>query len=87
MSTLPAQRLQDAWQQCARHLHHLQHALQAVQSTLPLSAADLKAMDDEAVQAPYVRIVVAWAGQPAARKENVVCQRFPPSATRGLTQK
>jgi hypothetical protein len=50
VSALPAQRLQDAWQQCARHLHHLQHALKAVQSTLPLSAADLKAMDDEAVQ-------------------------------------
>lgn len=50
MSALPVQRLQDAWQQCARHLHHLQHALQAVQSTLPLTAADLKAMDDEAVQ-------------------------------------
>jgi len=63
VSTLPAQRLLDAWQQCARHLHHLQHALQAVQSTLPLSAADLKAMDDEAVQdcPPYVRIVVALA--------------------------
>jgi len=50
VSALPAQRLLDAWQQCARHRHHLRHALQAVQRTLPLSAADLQAMDDEAVQ-------------------------------------
>lgn len=50
MSDLATLRLQDAWQQCARHLHHLKHALHAVQRSLPMSASSLKAMDDEAVQ-------------------------------------
>jgi len=40
----------DAWQQCARHLHHVRHALQAVQPSLPMSVDKLATLDDEAVQ-------------------------------------
>ena len=43
-------KLLEAWDQCQRHLHHLQHALAAVQPTLPMTAQRLKAQDDEAVQ-------------------------------------
>lgn len=50
MSGTSGLRLQEAWQQCARHLHHLQHALDAVQGSLPLTAAGLEKLDDEAVQ-------------------------------------
>lgn len=50
MSDLPAIRLKDAWLQCQRHLHHLRHALNAVQHALPMTAAALQALNDEAVQ-------------------------------------
>lgn len=40
----------EAWDQCQRPLHHLHHALAAVQATLPLTAQRLREMDDEAVQ-------------------------------------
>jgi hypothetical protein len=43
-------RLLDAWQQCQRHLHHMDHALMAIQPTLPLTANTLAQLDDEAVQ-------------------------------------
>lgn len=50
MSDLPALRLRDAWQQCERHVHHLRHALGAIEPLLPMTAHSLKAMDDESVQ-------------------------------------
>ena len=40
----------EAWDQCQRHLHHLHHALAAVQAALPLTAQRLRELDDEAVQ-------------------------------------
>ncbi len=50
MSEMSTVRLIDAWQQCERHLHHLHHALDAIQPSLPLSASGLASLDDEAVQ-------------------------------------
>lgn len=50
MNDLSRLRLTDAWQQCQRHLHHLQHAVGAVQHALPLAPHSLKTLDDEAVQ-------------------------------------
>lgn len=43
-------RLLEAWQQCERHLHHLRHALSAIERSGPMTAQSLKAMDDEVVQ-------------------------------------
>ncbi len=43
-------RLQDAWRQACRHVHHMLHALRAVQSVLPLDAGRYTALDDEQVQ-------------------------------------
>lgn len=43
-------RLQEAWQQCERHLHHLTHALTALRPRLPMTAAALATLSDEAVQ-------------------------------------
>lgn len=43
-------RLRDAWQQCLRHEHHMSHALSAIEPTLPLTAAALPLLNDEAVQ-------------------------------------
>lgn len=43
-------RLLDAWQQCQRHEHHMSHALAAIEPTLPLTAAALTSLHDEAVQ-------------------------------------
>lgn len=45
MNDLAGLRLQDAWQQCARHLHHLKHALEAIRRSLPMTATRLKALD------------------------------------------
>jgi hypothetical protein len=39
-----------AWTHCSRHLHHLQHALSAVQPVLPMTAQKVSSLDDEAVQ-------------------------------------
>lgn len=50
MTDLPALLLQEAWRQCDRHLHHLLHALDALNGSLPLSPASASALDDEAVQ-------------------------------------
>jgi len=50
VTDLPALRLMDAWQQCERHLHHLNHALAAIGPSLPMSADRLAALDDESVQ-------------------------------------
>jgi hypothetical protein len=50
MSDLPSLRLRDAWQHCERHLHHLCHALGAIQKSLPMTAEKLAMLDDEAVQ-------------------------------------
>ncbi len=49
VSRAAGMKLTEAWDQCQRHLHHLHHALAAVQATLPLTAQRLRAMDDEAV--------------------------------------
>ncbi|MBS3968729.1 MAG: TM1812 family CRISPR-associated protein [Clostridia bacterium] len=43
-------RLNDAWLQCQRHRHHLEHALTALRPLLPVSATQLALYDDEAVQ-------------------------------------
>jgi len=40
--------LQEAWQQCERHLHHLKHALGSL--VLPITASNLSTMSDETVQ-------------------------------------
>lgn len=45
-----ALRLLDAWRQCERHLHHLNHSVAAITPSLPVSAISVSAMDDEAVQ-------------------------------------
>ena len=50
MNRLAAQRLADAWRQCLRHAHHMDHALSAVRPTLPLTAVSVGALDDESVQ-------------------------------------
>ena len=50
ISRAAGMKLTEAWDQCQRHLHHLHHALAAVQTTLPLTAQRLREMDDEAVQ-------------------------------------
>lgn len=50
MSDMAAIRLKDAWLQCQRHLHHLRHALNAVQHALPMTASALQTLNDEAVQ-------------------------------------
>jgi hypothetical protein len=39
-----------AWTHCSRHLHHLQHALSAVQPVLSMTAQKVSSLDDEAVQ-------------------------------------
>jgi len=46
----PAQRLVDAWQQCQRHQHHMNHALSAIQQNLPMTASSVATLDDEEVQ-------------------------------------
>ncbi len=48
---LTALRLQQAWQQCERHRHHLRHALAILQPSLPLDAVSVQAMSDESVAA------------------------------------
>ena len=45
-----ALRLLDAWRQCERHLHHLNHAVAAITPLLPVSASSVSVMDDETVQ-------------------------------------
>ncbi len=50
MTDLLALRLLDAWRQCERHLHHLQHAVAAITPSLPMTATAVSAMDDEMVQ-------------------------------------
>jgi len=42
--------LQEAWRQCERHMHHLQHALSSISHNLPLTAQSVANLDDEAVQ-------------------------------------
>lgn len=43
-------RLLDAWSQCQRHEHHMSHALSSLKPQLPLTAAALPLLNDEAVQ-------------------------------------
>lgn len=50
MNRVAAQRLADAWRQCLRHAHHMDHALAAVRPMLPLTSATVGALDDESVQ-------------------------------------
>lgn len=44
------QRLQDAWRECQRHVHHLRHALTSLETELPLSGDRLAKLNDEAIQ-------------------------------------
>lgn len=50
MKDKAALHLESAWQQCQRHRHHLQHALDALQPLLPLDGLALKQADDETIQ-------------------------------------
>lgn len=43
-------RLADAWRQCQRHTHHLNHALASIEGRLPLTGQQLGSLDDETVQ-------------------------------------
>ncbi len=45
-----ASRFAEAWHQCTRHMHHLQHPLAALAPYLPASPEFVSAMDDEQVQ-------------------------------------
>lgn len=51
MTLDPAQRLQDTWRECGRHVHHMQHALDELRDVLPLSGDRLRSLDDDTVQA------------------------------------
>ena len=42
--------LQQSWQTCQRHWHHMQHALTALAPHLPIHAQKLAELDDEQVQ-------------------------------------
>jgi hypothetical protein len=46
----PISLLLDAWRQCDKHLHHLQHAIDSLQPYLPATANFIASMDDERVQ-------------------------------------
>lgn len=50
MSDQAALALRQAWQTCQRHWHHMQHALQALRPSLPLTGQGLAQLDDERVQ-------------------------------------
>lgn len=43
-------RLLDAWTQCERHLHHLDHALRSIAPHLPMTAQAVSHLSDESVQ-------------------------------------
>jgi hypothetical protein len=47
---IAAQRLQDAWKECQRHLHYLNYALSTLAHLLPLSGDELQTMSDEDIQ-------------------------------------
>lgn len=50
MTDTSALRLAEAWQQCQRHVRHLNHALQAVHPMLPLNGEALAGLSDDQVQ-------------------------------------
>lgn len=50
MSGQSAAVLQQAWQTCQRHWHHMQHALTALRPFLPMEGRKLAQLDDEQVQ-------------------------------------
>ncbi|NIC41475.1 hypothetical protein HA630_10440 [Aquabacterium sp. A08] len=43
-------RLTEAWQQCEKHRHHLNHALAALSPSLPVTAVSIAKLDDETIQ-------------------------------------
>ncbi len=47
---LPSLRLQDAWRECERHLHHLFHALASIQSFWPITGDVYLNLSDEQIQ-------------------------------------
>lgn len=49
-ANVSALRLQDAWRECTRHVHHLFHAMSALQPFQPLRGDTLAGLDDEQVQ-------------------------------------
>ena len=51
MSDVTQHQLTDAWRQCQRHFHHLQHALDSIADKLPLTGRRLASLDDDAIQA------------------------------------
>jgi hypothetical protein len=51
MSDAVQHQLEDAWRQCQRHLHHLQHALRSMEGKLPLTGQRLASLHDDSVQA------------------------------------
>lgn len=44
-------RLRDAWRECERHVHHLRHALSALNPILPLAGERFERLNDDEVQA------------------------------------
>lgn len=40
------QRLQEAWRECQRHVHHLRHALTSLEPELPLSGDRMAKLDE-----------------------------------------
>ncbi|MDN3522975.1 hypothetical protein [Halomonas ramblicola] len=50
MSDVIQHQLAEAWRQCQRHLHHLQHALGSLEGKLPLTGQQLASLDDDSVQ-------------------------------------
>ncbi|WP_171015989.1 hypothetical protein [Ramlibacter sp. 2FC] len=50
MTDVAQLQLVDAWCQCERHFHHLQHAMAALAPSLPIPPSALPDLDDEAVQ-------------------------------------
>jgi hypothetical protein len=43
-------RLQNAWRECERHVHHLSHALTSLTAILPLTGEKFEQLDDEQTQ-------------------------------------
>lgn len=50
MNATPVAVLQEAWQQCRIHLHHLHHAMAALAEHLPIEAEMIATLDDETIQ-------------------------------------
>lgn len=43
-------RLRDAWRRAERHVHHMQHAMRALQPLLPFDETRFAGLTDEQIQ-------------------------------------